>query len=114
MENAKDELLSEIDSWVKIKCASIYKEYYDYDKPWYNNIMYELPVNYTDEQYKLFLESLDFNYDNWYWWQNLFWYVWLEDWTRLDRWEYDWSERRNHQNLPDIPEHLKNENTKPN
>lgn len=67
MKNAKQELLHVLLSTEKIKCASI-----DYDE-----IFKTLKLNYTDDDYIKFLNSLDFIYDNGYGRQELFGTVWL-------------------------------------
>lgn len=47
----------------------------------------------TIEKLKTYLENEYSNYNNWYWGQVLDWEVVFKDWSRLERWEYDWSER---------------------
>jgi len=108
--NAKTEFLFNVGA-NKVKCAHIYDENvlrslslcYDDVEPWKEWI---LKVWYTESDYNNFLKSIDFEYDSWYWSQELFGNIRLDDWTRLERWEYDWSEWREHKVCPEIPEVL--------
>jgi len=105
--NAKTEFLFNIGD-NKVKCAYIYDELKKYNphddaEPWKEWI---LKVWYNEDDYNKFLKSIDFEYDSWYWGQELFGYIRLDDWTRLERFEYDWSERREHKSCPKIPEVL--------
>jgi hypothetical protein len=97
--NAKTEFLFDIGN-NKVKCAHIHDE----------NILRSLSLCYDDvepwKDYNKFLKSIDFEYDSWYWGQVLFGNIRLDDWTRLERWEYDWSEWRSHKVCPKIPEIL--------
>ena len=103
MRNAKEELL-EIIKELKIKCAYIIiNEAYAFKKDDNENCYYILPLNYTNEQYNNFIESLDFEYDAGYGGQELFGNVWLEDGTWLERGEYDGSEWWEHKVIPEIP-----------
>ncbi len=96
--NAKEEFSSVVKN-KSITCAYLYNEDRD-------GITKEFILKkwYTEDEYNTFLKLLDFRYDNWYGWQNLFWNIWLEDWTRFDRWEYDWSEWWSFQKCPEINE----------
>lgn len=97
MRNAKKELLEEIKD-LKIKCVYIQVE------EWVTgNINYILPLNYTNEQYDKFIESLDFEYDAGYGGQELYGNVWFENGTWLERGEYDGSEWWEHKVIPEIP-----------
>ena len=96
MENAKLELLRVIKNSARIKCASIcYGEI--------NVSQKILKLNYSEQEYNKFLNSLDFNYNNGFGLQELDGLVWLEDNTWLSRGEYDGSEWWIHNVIPDIP-----------
>lgn len=101
MTNAKEELESflveEFEGNVKVKCAKITKGYWSDEE-----LVYSLKVNHTKEEYKEFLNSLNFDYDSGYGGQELFGTIWLEDGTWLTRGEYDGSEWWEHNKLPEI------------
>lgn len=65
-----------------------------------------LGIEYTPEDYELFLNELDFNYDAGYGGQELFGTVWFTDGTWLERGEYDGSEWWNLIKKPEISEQL--------
>jgi hypothetical protein len=101
MANAKQELLEElkeIGNTVRIKCASI-----EYEEFRFKPIQKTLKVNYSEQEYSKFLDSMDFEYSNSYDTQQLFGTIWLEDGTWLTRSEYDGSEWWFHNILPNIP-----------
>lgn len=100
--NAKQELLSLLEKKTPIKCAQI-KSYFVNNGPL---IFYNLKVNHTEEELNKFLDSLDFNYDSGYGWQQLFGTIWFTDGSWADRDEYDGSEWWEHRRLPDIPQDL--------
>ena len=50
---------------------------------------------------KKFLEDNYNNYDNWYGWQELYGEIVFDDWTWLERGEYDWSEWREYKKCPE-------------
>lgn len=102
--NAKDELLDVVkESNSTIKCVLIvYGLGYAEDQA-----RFTLPIDYSEERYAKFLDSLDFTYDNGYGGQFLYGIVWLDDGTWLSRGEYDGSEWWEHNVLPGIPEELK-------
>ena len=94
-----------------VKCATITLEYWTEDIPspssiqkWSNT---DLKCDYTPEEYKQFLEKLDFEYDNGFGLQQLFGVVWFEDGTWATRGEYDGSEWWEVHEIPEIPDHLK-------
>ena len=102
--NAREELEQLLEGKAKIKCALIEKcIWYDEEDPYRK---FELKVNYTEEEFKSFLESLDFQYNAEFGSQELFGTVWLEDGTWLTRAEYDGSEWWEYHKLPEIPEEL--------
>jgi hypothetical protein len=99
MENAKKELLKELEGKARVKCA------------WINHFIRQkkdlniaLKVNYTIDEYEAFLKALDFKYDNGYGGQQLSGEIWLDDGTWMERGEYDGSEWWEHRICPDIPE----------
>lgn len=68
---------------------------------------FRLPVGYTEKMLDVFMESLDFNYDNRYGGQELYGTVWLKDGKSwLERGEYDGSEWWNFKRTPEIPGEL--------
>lgn len=84
MANAKQELLNAVKETAKIKCAFI-----RYEK-WSDKASQKtLKLNYSENEYNEFLNSLDFSYDDGYRGQELYGTVWLEDGTWLSRGEYD-------------------------
>lgn len=98
MPNARKELIRVLKNTAKIKCASIaYGRWED------EAIKKVLKLNHTKDEYKEFLNSLDFEYNSGYGGQELYGTVWLEDGTWLSRGEYDGSEWWEHNVLPDIP-----------
>lgn len=66
-----------------------------------------LKVGYTQEDYQVFLNSLDFNYDDGYGCQFLVGTIWCENGVWFDRGEYDGSEWWNRNEYPAIPDELK-------
>lgn len=105
MRNAKTELLSIIsEKKLVVKCAEITHGYqYDDEE---KVPKYLLKVGYSPEEYELFLNSLNFNYDDGFGSQELFGIVWLTNGTWLSRGEYDGSEWLEHNELPTIPKSL--------
>lgn len=97
--NAKQEFLDAVRGTARIICASIYYE------SWGNEGSQKtLKINYSEEDYNEFLNSLDFNYDDGYGLQELHGTIWLEGGAWLTRGEYDGSEWWEYNYLPDIPE----------
>ena len=88
--------------------ANIYNEYFERDfydeeeirEHWKQR---QLKKWYLKEDLENFLESLNFEYDNWFWWQRIYWYIVFNDWTRIERHEYDWSEWREYKETPKYP-----------
>ena len=102
MANAKEEFLYLVKDF-EVKCAKI-----SYEHCW--NIetcsKHTLPINYTEEQYNNFVDSLDFEYDSGYGGQELFGTIWFKDGTWADRGEYDGSEWWDYHVCPTIPDYL--------
>lgn len=67
---------------------------------------YCLPVGFTEEHYALFLESINFDYDNGFGSQQLFGNIWYEDGTWSERSDYDGSEWWEYKSCPPIPDLL--------
>jgi hypothetical protein len=102
MTNAKQELQEELEGKAKVKCASI-----TYGCNEYKGSKKVLKLNYTNDEYSEFLNSLDFEYDRGYGSQEIYGIVWLEDGTWLSRGEYDGSEWWDYNVLPNIPDDCK-------
>ena len=107
MRNAKQELLKVLESIpdyaheLKVVCASITFGEEDYcDKP----KEFILKENHTVEQFNAFIESLDFEYDAGYGYQNLFGTIWFNNRTWAERSEYDGAEWWSYRTCPMIPE----------
>jgi hypothetical protein len=101
--NAKEEFLGSIRN-MEVLCASIsYRDCWEHDS---SPLNCNLPVNYTEEQYNAFIESLDFDYDSGYGGQELFGTIWYKDGTWSDRGEYDGSEWWQYHVCPEIPKSL--------
>jgi hypothetical protein len=105
MTNAKKELERLLEGKAKIKCAIITQNALDFEDE-ESCPKFELKVNHTEEEFKSFLESLNFDYNSSYGGQELFGAVWLEDGTWCTRGEYDGSEWWKHNQLPEIPSEL--------
>jgi hypothetical protein len=100
--NTRAEFIKHIGSR-KVLCAQI--SYDDYDGP-LNLKFFNLTTGWTEEDWKVFLDSLDFDYDSGYGIQNLFGTIWYSDGTWSERGEYDGSEWWSHHSCPQIPEEL--------
>ncbi len=111
MKNAKKELTNSLNI-NDVKCAKIL--YYadgvvDIDDE-DNEVTKEinLNINYTNDEFETFLNSLDFEYDNSYGIQYLFGNIWLkDDTTWFSRCEYDGLEWWKYNKIPEIPNELK-------
>jgi len=97
--NAKEELIEHAEGR-QFKCATIRKGD-EYDE---NLFRISLRVGGDAE---VFLNQLNFEYDNGYGGQELFGIVWWADGTWSERGEYDGSEWWEHRVVPSIPEELK-------
>lgn len=103
MTNAKEEFLRHTAN-KKVLCASIsYQDCWTQERPM---IDHNLRHGYTLEEYDLFIQSLDFEYDSGYGGQELFGTVWFKDGTWSDRGEYDGSEWWEHHICPIVPKSL--------
>lgn len=65
-----------------------------------------LTTGYNNEEFELFLKTLNFMYSNGYGSQNLFGVIWYTDGTWSDRSEYDGSENWTYNRCPNIPKIL--------
>jgi len=112
MQNALEELLHILERTKSVvKCAYIKCERGSY---WDDNDSYIQPApillreGYTPEEYKEFLQKLNFEYDAGYGGQELYGTVWLmKSNTWLSRGEYDGSEWWEYNECPSIPNELK-------
>lgn len=96
--NAKEEFIRTVKEKSSVKCAYILHDTYsDNDMP------IKLKINYDESDYNLFLESINFEYDNGYGGQELYGTIWFEDNTWMTRGEYDGSEWWEYNKLPEIP-----------
>jgi hypothetical protein len=102
--NAKEELQKSVGKHT-IRCCEIKREFWDGNKT--ITIEYILKDNYTQEEKKEFLESLNFEYDDGCGYQEIFGVVWLNDFAWMRRAEYDGVEWWEIFKLPSIPEKLK-------
>lgn len=98
--NELEEILSGLPN--KIICAKII--YDDYKLPAKEIILRE---EYTLEEYDLFFNQLDFEYDDGYGLQHLYGLIWLDRGKWLEREEYDGSEWWAIREYPKIPKELK-------
>jgi hypothetical protein len=111
--NAKQELLNMISGESRIKCAEIYRSlsYDQYDE---DDIPIgfeaQLKLNYTEDEYKDFINKLDFDYNNFCDTEVLCGTIWLEDGVWISREFHDYaldiSEKWVYNRAPMIPEHL--------
>lgn len=99
--NAKEEFLEHTEGNI-VKCVSIVS-YCRHDN---GGKVFNLSIGYTQEDMELFLESLDFSYSSGFGTQELYGTIWYTDGTWSHRGEYDGSEWREHNEVPEIPEEL--------
>lgn len=99
---ANEEFLEHIEDR-KILCATI-----THGSVWVKmqTHTFNLPRNYTKEQFDQFLINLTFNYNEVSGHQELFGTIWYTDGTWSDRDEYDGSEWWEHNQIPEIPDYL--------
>jgi hypothetical protein len=103
MANAKTEFLRHTEN-KEISCASISHQDCWTEESTIGNI--KLKHGYTLEDYELFIQLLDFDYDDGYGGQELFGTIWYKDGTWSDRGEYDGSEWWQCHICPVIPKEL--------
>lgn len=91
-----------------------WKSFQDIKYCWFTNVddyqsYYEKPDgilmvrNEEDSLNKVVNWLRNYDYDSWYWWQELFWEVVFNDGTWLERWEYDGSEWWEYKKTPECP-----------
>ena len=118
MANAKEELIAILDrirriegnASISIKCARIKRDegYWDDHNNYTTKADILLKEGHSSEEYKSFLDALNFEYDSGYGMQELSGTVWLtKENTWLSRGEYDGSEWWEYNECPEIPEGLK-------
>lgn len=97
-ETIKEDLLDHVKDR-EIKCATIsfLNDDYGYD------LLSQLNVNYTKDQYNEFLKSLDIEFDSGFGTQNVKGIIWYKDGTWSSRYEYDGSECWGYNVCPEIP-----------
>ena len=101
--NTKVEFLKHIADR-KVLCAEIIKgRYYLDPEDRYN---FRLKPNYSEKDYKKFLRSLNFEYDNGYGGQELYGTIWYDDGSWSERGEYEGSEWWEHKKCPEYPSEL--------
>ena len=89
----------------KIKCAFVELDYDPYGDET-DTKRYVLPVGYTNVQFVAFCKSLDFDYDDGYGRQEIMGYIWYQDGTWSERYEYDGAEWWVFKSVPAIPKEL--------
>lgn len=100
MTNARQEFLTQIGNR-KVICATI-----DFGSTSNNVPPNILTTGWDSEDWNVFLESIDVEYDSGYGTQELYGTIWYEDGTWSERGEYDGSEWWSFQKCPDIPANL--------
>ena len=104
--NAKDELLKIVSKLglkiEKAKIACNLKTEFDDSGNWYYSFekLLELKKDYSGFELEMFLSDLDFNYDNGFGSQYLFGFVWFDEGSWLERYEYDGYERWDYKKTP--------------
>lgn len=72
-----------------------------------NSVNISLKVGHTQEEFDVFMNALDFDYDDGYGVPELYGTIWLSNGDWMSRCEYNGSERWQRNTLPEIPEELK-------
>ncbi len=67
----------------------------------------DLKIGFSQNDFEMFLRSLDYEYDDGYGGQELFGVIWYTDGTWSERGEYDGSEWWEYKSVPSIPDSLK-------
>jgi len=101
MSNCKDEFLEAIKGH-DVLCADI-----KYCKSYYEEEQSFLKVGFSESDFNLFLESLNYDYDDGYGGQEVFGTIWYKDGTWSERGEYDGSEWWEYKVVPTIPDNLR-------
>lgn len=101
MINAKQEFLSHVEGLGIVRCAVVR----DYDSSWRGESGKEifLKNGFTEADFEDFLDAIDFEYDDGYGGQELYGFIWYEDGTWSERYEYDGSECWDYKKAPKIP-----------
>ena len=104
MCNCKNEFLEAVKG-KDILCALIdyNKDYWDEDAK-KNSV---LKVGFTETDFNLFLESLNYDYNDGYGGQEVFGTIWYKDGTWSERGEYDGSEWWEYKTCPVVPDNLR-------
>lgn len=104
--NAKRELHKHLDSipkpWYTIRCVEIIIE-----DEFSDRVSIYLKFGYTAEEFREFIDELDFDYCNGFGGQYLFGTIWYNDGTWSERGEYDGSEWWEYKAVPEIPKECK-------
>lgn len=98
--NAQTEFLEFVEG-LPLRCAVVW-----FGSTFEKSTQYVLPENFTEEEYKTFLSSINFEYDNGYGSQELFGTIWFKDGSWAERAEYDGSEWWEHLTVPEVPDFL--------
>lgn len=96
--NALKELIAKL--WQHWKQLEDIEYWWVWENGWSEKITECIFDKNSIEMMKKYLEDKFFNYDSWYWSQQLYWEIVLNDGTWLERGEYDWSERREYKKCP--------------
>ncbi len=102
MRNAKVEFINHIGDKDRVLCATI-QIGNDYDD---NPSIFNLTTGWDIEDFNIFINNLNIDYDSGYGSQNLFGTIWYKDGTWSDRYEYDGSESWYYHICPNIPSEL--------
>ena len=86
----------------ELKCAMIYDKL-DIEEA----SIFALQENFTLNEYRKFLDAIDFDYDEGFGQQYVFGTIWYADGTWSERYEYDGLENWVHMSSPEIPRILK-------
>lgn len=72
----------------------------------YTDLKIVLNLNYSDSEYNNFLKALNFEYNNGYGTQEIYGYIWYNDGTWSERYEYDGSEWWSYKKCPSFNDKL--------
>ena len=105
MINAKDEFIAHTaETNSNVLCATLVREVFDSEECEYVDVQYTLPENYTPDEYSVFIESLNFEYDDGFGCQEITGVILYTNGTWSERGEYDGSEWWEYKKCPEIPE----------